>query len=314
MDSTIKIAFTGHRYLSISQVESYLGKLHADYPDAIWITGGAVGLDSIAASFAMARGIRLWLILPFPIHVMSKYWTPDQKRCIQDCWDYAEKTSVLAPAYDVSIYQRRNERMVDLSDMVAAFWDGSSGGTGNCVRYVQKVGKKMVRFSDFSGVKPHEVGASSSTPSSYREVHGDIFTSNAEAIVNTVNCVGAMGKGIALEFKKRYPDLYAAYRQACAREEIQPGHVWVYRAKDRIIFNAAVKDDWRDASRIEWVESCLHELIEKCRTMKVKSLALPWMGAMNGWIPVDEIKASTRKILSDITDFDISVYEIRKNI
>jgi O-acetyl-ADP-ribose deacetylase (regulator of RNase III) len=251
------------------------------------------------------------LILPFPIHVMSKYWTPDQKRCIQDCWDYAEKTSVLAAAYDVSIYQRRNERMVDLSDMVVAFWDGSSGGTGNCVRYAQKVGKKMVRFSNFSGVKPQEEGSSSSTPSSYREVHGDIFTSDAEAIVNTVNCVGAMGKGIALEFKKRYPDLYAAYRQACVRKEIQPGHVWVYRAKDRIIFNAAVKDDWRNASRIEWVESCLHELIEKCRTMKVKSLALPWMEAMNGWISVEQIQASTRRILSNISDIDISVYEIR---
>jgi O-acetyl-ADP-ribose deacetylase (regulator of RNase III) len=120
----------------------------------------------------------------------------------------------------------------------------------------------MVRFSDFSGVK-HEEGTPSSSPS-YREVHGDIFTSDAEAIVNTVNCLGAMGKGIALEFKKRYPDLYAAYRQACTR--------------------------------------------------KVKSLALPWMGAMNGRIPVDEIKSSTRKILSGITDVEISVYEIRKNI
>ena len=308
--TSIKIAFTGHRYLSLKQVESYLDKLYADHPDAIWITGGAVGLDSIAASFAMAHGIRLWLILPFPIHVMSKYWTPDQKRCIQDCWDYAEKTSVLAPVYDVSIYQRRNERMVDLSDMVAAFWDGSSGGTGNCVGYARSIGKRMIRFSDFIA-KPHEEGSPSP---SYREIQGDIFTSEAEALVNTVNCVGVMGKGIALEFKKRYPDLYTAYREACARKEIQPGHVWVYRAKNRIIFNAAVKDDWRDASRIVWIESCLKELIEHCRSMKVKSLALPWMGAMNGRIPVDEIKASTRKILSGITDFDISVYEIRKNI
>jgi O-acetyl-ADP-ribose deacetylase (regulator of RNase III) len=120
-----------------------------------------------------------------------------------------------------------------------------------------------------------------------------------------------MEKGIALEFKKRYPDLYTSYRQACARKEIQPGHVWVYQAKDRIIFNAAVKDDWRDASRIEWIESCLYELIEKCRTMKVKSLALPWMGAMNGRIPVDQIKTATRNILSGISDLDISVYEIR---
>jgi hypothetical protein len=122
-----------------------------------------------------------------------------------------------------------------------------------------------VRFSDISGVKPHEEVTPSSSPS-YREVHGDIFTSDAEAIVNTVNCLGAMGKGIALECKKRYPDLYAAYWQACTRKEIQLGHVWVYQAKDRIIFNAAVKDDWRDASRIGWVESCLKELIEKCRS------------------------------------------------
>jgi len=155
-----------------------------------------------------------------------------------------------------------------------------------------------------------EASASSPIPS-YREIHGDIFTSNAEAIVNTVNCVGAMGKGIALEFKKRYPDLYATYREACARKEIQPGHVWIYQAKVQIIFNAAVKNDWRDASRIEWVESCLHELIEHCRTMKVKSLALPWMGAMNGWIPIEQIQASTRRILSGISDFDISVYAIR---
>lgn len=120
-----------------------------------------------------------------------------------------------------------------------------------------------------------------------------------------------MGRGIALEFKKRYPDLYAAYRQACARKEIQPGCIWVYQAKDRIIFNAAVKDDWRDASRMVWVESCLKELIERCRTMKVKSVALPWMGAMNGWIPVEQIKTATRRVLSGVTDIDISVYEIR---
>jgi O-acetyl-ADP-ribose deacetylase (regulator of RNase III) len=166
----------------------------------------------------------------------------------------------------------------------------------------------MIRFSDFSDIKSQEESSSSS----YHEIHGDIFTSNAEAIVNTVNCVGAMGRGIALEFKKRYPDLYMAYRQACARKEIRPGHVWMYRAKDRIIFNCAVKDNWRNPSKIEWVESCLNELIEFCRAMNVKSLALPWMGAMNGWIPVEQIKASTKKIVSNISDIDISVYEIRK--
>ena len=150
MNIPIKIAFTGHRHLLSAQVVSYLDKLHREFPDAIWITGGAVGLDSIAASYAIAHGIRLWLILPFPVHVMSKYWNADQERCIHDCWDYAEKTSVLAPTYDVSIYQRRNERMVDLSDMVAAFFDGSRGGTANCVDYARSIGKMIIMFNDFS--------------------------------------------------------------------------------------------------------------------------------------------------------------------
>ncbi len=345
--SAIKIAFTGHRHLSYNQVVSYMNKLHQDYPDAIWVTGGAVGLDSLAASFAMAHNIKLWLILPFPPGVMSKFWSQAQRDVLERSIKYCDKFSVLSPVYDKSIYQRRNERMVDLSDMVAAFFDGTPGGTANCVRYAQQVGKRMVRFSDFSGKwENDELQVPGSSPDfcrkhasrvcaeskdqgclgktsdddcdckiqrpNYREVQGDIFTSETEAIVNTVNCVGVMGKGIALEFKNRYPELYIAYRQACARKEINPGRVWVYQTKGKIIFNAAVKDDWRDASRIAWVESCLQDLIEKCRAMKVRSLALPWMGAQNGWIPVEQIKDSTRRIMSAASDIDVSVYEIRR--
>jgi O-acetyl-ADP-ribose deacetylase (regulator of RNase III)/uncharacterized phage-like protein YoqJ len=309
MSNILKITFTGHRYLSLRQVESYLNKLHEDFPGAIWVTGGAVGLDSVASSFAMSHNIRLWLILPFQPKVMTKYWSAAQREVLDRSVKYCDKLSVLSLTYDKSIYQRRNERMVDLSDMVAAFWDGSNGGTGNCVRYAQSIGKRMIRFSDFSGTKPQEEGSPSP---SYREIHGDIFTSGAEAIVNTVNCVGVMGKGIALEFKRRYPDLFKAYRTACSRGELSAGKVWIYRTKDsRIIFNCAVKDDWRNPSKIEWVESCLNELVQLCRSNNVESLALPWMGAMNGWIPVEQIKTATRRVLSGATDIDISVYEIR---
>lgn len=146
----------------------------------------------------------------------------------------------------------------------------------------------------------------------YRELRGNIFSSDAAAIVNTVNCVGVMGKGIALEYKKRYPAMFAAYRLACRRGEIEPGSLWLWRSPDgKMVFNAAVKDDWKNPSRIEWVESCLNLLVRNCHSMGIKSLALPWLGAMNGWIPVEQIKAVTRRVLSGITDFDISVYEIR---
>src|SRR5450756_2096896 len=82
----IKIAFTGHRHLSSAQVVSYLNKLHQDYPDAIWITGGAVGLDTEAALYAMRHAIPLWLILPFPPLVMSKFWKDHQKTALRDTW------------------------------------------------------------------------------------------------------------------------------------------------------------------------------------------------------------------------------------
>ncbi|MDW7777268.1 MAG: SLOG family protein [Methanosarcinales archaeon] len=219
MNNKIKIAFTGHRRLGYAQVESMLNKIHTEFPDSIWIAGGAIGLDSHAAKYAMLHGIELWLILPFPPAVMTAKWNNQQRAFLDASIKYASKLSILSPTYNVRIYQDRNIRMVDLSDMLAAFWDGSKGGTANCVGYARSIGHRIEMCL--------REGASASS-SSYREVYGDIFTSNAKAIVNTVNCVGAMGRGIALEFKKRYPDLYASYRQACARKEIKPGHVWVY--------------------------------------------------------------------------------------
>ncbi|MDW7726883.1 MAG: SLOG family protein [Candidatus Methanoperedens sp.] len=168
MNNKIKIAFTGHRRLKSAQVESMLNKIHTEFPDSVWITGGAVGLDSHAANYAMLHGIELWLILPFSPAVMTSRWNEQQKSFLDASIKYASKFTVLSPVYNVRVYQDRNIRMVDLSDMVAAFWDGSKGGTGNCVGYARSIGKKMVRFSDFTGVRPQEE-ASSSSSSSYRE-------------------------------------------------------------------------------------------------------------------------------------------------
>ncbi len=141
-----KLAFTGHRHLKYEDVVEELEFLSRNFPGAIWITGGAVGLDSHAARYALDHGIPLWLILPFPPAVMGKKWSQKDRdflaRCVKEC----AKLSVLSPVYNVSIYQRRNERMVDLSDALAAFFDGSPGGTANCVRYAQAVHHKIIGF------------------------------------------------------------------------------------------------------------------------------------------------------------------------
>jgi uncharacterized phage-like protein YoqJ len=140
----LKIAFTGHRHLKYGDVVSSLSKIAADYPGAMWITGGAVGLDSHAARFALDNKILLYLVLPFPPKVLSARWRQSDRdflmRSVKEC----TKLSVLAPTFSMAGYQRRNERMVDLCDMLAAFFDGTPGGTANCVRYANSVGRRVV--------------------------------------------------------------------------------------------------------------------------------------------------------------------------
>jgi len=135
-----KVAFTGHRHLRPAEVAPALAAILADYPDAIWITGGAIGLDSHAAEYARLHGIPLWLVLPFPWKVMTARWNPGQVAMLRAHIQYCSKLSVLSPFYKVSVYQDRNVRMVDLSILLCAFYDGSPGGTGNCVRYARSIG------------------------------------------------------------------------------------------------------------------------------------------------------------------------------
>ncbi len=136
-----KVAFTGHRHWKYSEVKASLDEIVQKYgKDAVWICGGAIGLDSHAAQYAMENEIRLRLVLPCAPEVMTKYWNPAQKKVLEDTIKYAEKVDVLSSVYNVTFYQKRNEKMVDMSEVLCAFFDGSSGGTANCVRYARQKG------------------------------------------------------------------------------------------------------------------------------------------------------------------------------
>ncbi len=146
-ENSLKIAFTGHRHLKYDDVVQSLIKVHSDLPGAMWITGGAYGLDSHAARFALDNSIPLWLVLPFPAKILCARWPSGDARdllfrSVKDC----ARLSVVSPVFSMASYQRRNEFMVDAADVLAAFFDGSPGGTANCVRYANEVGKKVVRF------------------------------------------------------------------------------------------------------------------------------------------------------------------------
>jgi len=143
----------------------------------------------------------------------------------------------------------------------------------------------------------------------YTEIRGNIFNSSADAIVNTVNCVGAMGKGIALEFRRRFPAMFEEYQELCERHQLKPGQIWPYKKSKPFVFNFAIKNDWHFPSRVEWIEECLAKFVEHRHRLGATSVAFPWMGAMNGGIPIDTIKALMRQYLSEIPDLAIEVYD-----
>ena len=143
---------------------------------------------------------------------------------------------------------------------------------------------------------------------SYQEIKGNLFNSRAQAYVNTVNCVGAMGKGIALEFRRRYPAMFDQYKKDCQEKKVVPGRILSYPQGDKLILNFAIKDDWKQPSKIEWIESTLKQFVAWYRNKGIKSVAFPWMGAMNGGLPFGLIQSTMREHLKNLSDIEVEVY------
>jgi O-acetyl-ADP-ribose deacetylase (regulator of RNase III) len=118
-------------------------------------------------------------------------------------------------------------------------------------------------------------------------VDGNIFTSKCQTLVNTVNCVGVMGAGIALECRLRYPSLYSEYVALCSQRRIQIGRLWLFKAPDRWILNFPTKAHWRDPSREEYLHAGSREFMESYEAMGIESIAFPLLGARHGGIERD---------------------------
>ncbi|HNW82475.1 MAG TPA: macro domain-containing protein [bacterium] len=142
---------------------------------------------------------------------------------------------------------------------------------------------------------------------------GDIFTANTEAIVNTVNCVGVMGRGIALQFKKKFPENFKEYESACNREEVVPGKMFVYETgalfNPRIIINFPTKRHWRGESKIEDIENGLIDLVRIIKEKNIKSIALPPLGCGLGGLDWNKVKVLIAKHLSILNDVEVLVFE-----
>ena len=142
---------------------------------------------------------------------------------------------------------------------------------------------------------------------------GDILSENAEALVNTVNCVGVMGRGIALQFKKAFPENFKAYAKACRHEEVQPGRMFVFETgqldNPRYIINFPTKRHWRGKSRIKDIELGLEAFAQEIRERGVLSVAIPPLGSGLGGLDWNEVRPRIEKALTDLDDVRVVVFE-----
>ena len=142
---------------------------------------------------------------------------------------------------------------------------------------------------------------------------GDITGEDAEALVNTVNCVGAMGRGVALRFREAFPDNARAYARACERKEVEPGRMFVFETKSlanpRYIINFPTKRHWRGKSRMEDIESGLAALAEEARSRGIRSIALPPLGSGLGGLDWREVRPRIEKTLAAMDGVRAVVYE-----
>ena len=140
-----------------------------------------------------------------------------------------------------------------------------------------------------------------------RYIEGDIFKSPAQVIVNTVNTVGIMGKGIALEFKKRYPDMFQAYRDICDRRKLKIGSLMLYYEPDHWILLFPTKENWRNPSRMEFIEAGLAKFCRTYAEKGITSIAFPKLGCGNGELNWSEVQPVMEKYLRDLP-IDIYIY------
>jgi len=124
----------------------------------------------------------------------------------------------------------------------------------------------------------------------FKALIGDLFASNAQTLVNTVNCVGIMGKGVALEFKKRFPRMAADYADRCSRGEVKLGEPYLYTDETGMrIVNFPTKGHWRSTSRLTDIEEGLDYLAAHAVEWGLTSLALPLLGCGNGGLDWTEV-------------------------
>ena len=137
---------------------------------------------------------------------------------------------------------------------------------------------------------------------------GSIFQSQCQTIVNTVNCVGVMGKGLALEMRNRFPEMYNEYKEICKAGALRPGMLWIWEGPEgKKILNFPTKDHWRNPSKYEWIEDGLKKFCENYKEKGITSIAFPPLGCSNGWLDLRTVLEIMSKYLEPL-DIPVEIW------
>lgn len=138
-------------------------------------------------------------------------------------------------------------------------------------------------------------------------IEGDIFNSSAQVIVNAVNTVGVMGKGIALSFKNRYPDMLKKYVEVCKKKQLTIGKLMLVYEPDHWILLFPTKENWRDPSQLSYIEKGLIKFVNTYADKNIRSIAFPKIGCGNGGLSWKDVKPLMEKYLSPLP-IDVYIY------
>lgn len=139
-------------------------------------------------------------------------------------------------------------------------------------------------------------------------IKGDIFSSPAQVLVNTVNLDGVMGKGIAFQFKKLYPDMFKKYQMFCEKNMLDIGKLWLYKSEEKWILNFPTKRHWRNSSKLEYIEEGLKKFVATYKEKNITSIAFPKLGCGNGGLEWKVVKPIMDEYLKNLP-IDIYIYE-----
>jgi O-acetyl-ADP-ribose deacetylase (regulator of RNase III) len=144
-------------------------------------------------------------------------------------------------------------------------------------------------------------------------VEGDLFQSPAKVLVNTVNTVGVMGKGIALQFKQIYPEMFKKYQSLCEKKQLNIGDLWLYKTPHKWILNFPTKKHWRSKSKVEYIDAGLRKFVETYQEKDIRSISFPMLGCGNGELNWEsQVRPLMEKHLSDLP-IEVFIHVVTQN-